>query len=384
MNRRNFLKVAGASGVIVAAGVGGFAVTRTPHAALEPWDIAGQSPYTDPLRRAFSFAILAPNPHNRQPWVVDLESDREAVLYCDPERLLPETDPFDRQIVIGLGCFVELFSLAARNDGYRAEVALFPDGEPGEHIDARPIARLTLVRDELLQPDLLFKEVLRRRTNRNPYDLDREIPATALQAIVAVATAGVSAEAIGDDPRLAQLRTLTQQAFRGEIMDTEAFGESIDLMRIGRAEIEANPDGLFLSGAVLEALNTFGVITREKMADPESSAFQVGLDMADEQALTAMGFVWINTAENSRAEQIAAGRSYLRIALKVSALGMAMQPMSQALQEYEAMRTYYEQVNDLLGDGGNQTVQMLARLGYADTVHAAPRWRLETRLKQPA
>ena len=66
------------------------------------------SQYTDPIRRALSFAILAPNPHNRQPWVVDLKSDTEAVLTCDLQRLLPATDPISRQIVIGLGCFLEL------------------------------------------------------------------------------------------------------------------------------------------------------------------------------------------------------------------------------------------------------------------------------------
>ena len=90
MNKRNFLKIAGCSSIILAAtgaGVGAFISTRTPKAALLPWERAG-SGYSDPIRNALSYAILAPNPHNRQPWVVDLISPTEAVLICDLQRLL--------------------------------------------------------------------------------------------------------------------------------------------------------------------------------------------------------------------------------------------------------------------------------------------------------
>lgn len=66
MNRRKFLKIAGAGGVIVAAGGVGFVTTRTPTAALQPWQDAA-SLYSDPLRRALSYAILAPNPHMSTP-----------------------------------------------------------------------------------------------------------------------------------------------------------------------------------------------------------------------------------------------------------------------------------------------------------------------------
>jgi hypothetical protein len=124
MNKRSFLKIAGSTSVIIAAsgaGIGAFIATRTPQAALRSWKTAG-SQYADPMRNALSYALLAPNPHNRQPWVVDLKSDTEAVLTCDLQRLLPATDPFSRQIVIGLGCFLELFTLAAAHGGHRAQI----------------------------------------------------------------------------------------------------------------------------------------------------------------------------------------------------------------------------------------------------------------------
>ena len=65
-SRRKTLGLIG-GGTIVAAtgGIAVFAKTRTPTKALAPWDMAGN--YDDPRLRALSYALLAPNPHNRQP-----------------------------------------------------------------------------------------------------------------------------------------------------------------------------------------------------------------------------------------------------------------------------------------------------------------------------
>ncbi|MDH3469011.1 MAG: twin-arginine translocation pathway signal protein [Gammaproteobacteria bacterium] len=385
MKRRNFLKIAGSTGVILAAsgvGIGSFMATRTPHAALKPWRTAGGSQYADPMRRALSFAILAPNPHNRQPWVVDLKSGTEAVLTCDLQRLLPATDPFSRQITIGLGCFLELLTLAATHSGHRAQITLFPEGEPGEHLDTRPVAHMQLIEESQITEDPLLAHVLYRHTNRNAYDTSRSITEDALHEIVRAASIDVLAEGVVHGPQLQALRTLTRDALRDEILDPKAFQESVDLMRIGRTEIEANPDGIYLGGAFLETLNLVSMLTREELADPDSSAFQVGLDMVDEQALTAMGFVWINTLSNDRFDQIMAGRSYLRVALRATSLGLAMQPMSQALQEYATMQSHFEQVHMMLTEGAGERVQMLARLGYAEEVRPSPRWALSTRIKR--
>ncbi len=381
MNRRKFLKIAGSTGVIVAAGGVGFVATRTPKAALKPWKNAG-SLYPDPMRRALSYAILAPNPHNRQPWIVDLKSGAEAVLTCDLNRLLPATDPFSRQIVIGLGCFLELFSIAAADQGYRADIRYFPDGEPGEKLDERPIAHLSLTKQEGLAKDRLFAQTLNRHTNREKYDMSRAVGDDALQRLRNVATDKVRIDGVGSGKLLDALRALTKDAIVTEIRTPEAYQESVDLMRIGRAEIEANPDGISLGGAFLETLGLVGILTRESVADPKSRSFQIGIDMVEEGAMTSMGFVWINTIGNDRTAQVEAGRAYMRIALQATADDLAMQPMSQALQEYSAMAPYYETIHDRLTDQSGERVQMLARLGYAEDVGPAPRWPLEARVKK--
>src|SRR5574343_310653 len=75
-----------------------------------------------------SAAVLATHSHNLQSWVVDLREPGHLDLYCDRQRLLPETDPLNRQIMMSHGTFLELLDMAAREAGLRAEVALFPQG----------------------------------------------------------------------------------------------------------------------------------------------------------------------------------------------------------------------------------------------------------------
>ena len=68
--------------------------TRTPESALAPWAAAGAET-DDPRVALLSWALLAPNPHNLQPWLVRMDADGGFTLYADTKRKLPFTDPFD-------------------------------------------------------------------------------------------------------------------------------------------------------------------------------------------------------------------------------------------------------------------------------------------------
>src|SRR5690606_12388643 len=108
----------------------------------------------------------------------------EILLSCDLTRLLPETDPLSRQIMMSHGTFLELLDIAAREKRLRARIELFPQGVFGDRPDTRPTARVRLEPDASVAPDPLFAQILRRRTNRKAYEA-REPAAAALQAIAA-------------------------------------------------------------------------------------------------------------------------------------------------------------------------------------------------------
>lgn len=380
LNRRKFLMLAG-GGIVVAAGASAtaFALTRTPTDALEPWDRAGAPDYEDPRMRALSFAILAPNPHNRQPWTVELVGDDRVSIGFDPERQLPHTDPFDRQLTIGMGCFIELMVMAAAQDGYRVDLDLFPEGSSPEGLTGAPVALARLVPDASVNADPLFAHVLARRSAKEAHDMARPVPAEALDTMLTARRHVTNAGGTVDAADLPYWRDMSRKALAIEFETPRTYKESVDLFRIGKREINENPDGIELPGAPLEVMKALGLFTREAALDPGSIAYQQGMATVMAPLETSMGFVWTVTGTNDRVAQIGAGRDWVRMNLAATAAGIAFHPLSQCLQEYEEMDDLYQEVHRRLApDGG--TVQMLARIGYGPAVGPTPRWPLESRI----
>ncbi|MDJ0629407.1 MAG: twin-arginine translocation pathway signal protein [Rhodobacter sp.] len=363
-SRRKFIALMGGGIVLAAgAGAGGFVATRTPKGALAPWGAAGG--HAEPRMRALSYAILAPNPHNRQPWVAELTDADGLTIWRDKARNLPQTDPFDRQLTIGMGCFLELLRMAAAQDGHMLDMDLFPGGEDG------PVAQIVFKPGGA--PDPLFAHVMDRRTNRKGYE-DRPLGSVAADEV------GRFGSLISDPEDVAALRALTWDAMAVEMRTKRTHMESVDLMRFGKAEINANPDGISIGGPLLDTLILTGMVTRAGQADPESAEYAQTLDMLKTAMDATPAYAAIVTAGNTRGDQIAAGRDWLRLHLAATGQGLAMQPVSQALQEYPEMAELYAKVHGMLAKPG-ETVQMLGRIGYGPKVGPAPRWPLETRMR---
>lgn len=375
LSRRKTLALIGGGAILAATASLGAIASRKPRFAALPWAEAGME--TEPRRRALSYALLAPNPHNRQPWLVDLREEGVVTVYVDTAKLLPQTDPLNRQITIGLGCFLELMRMAASQDGQRVTITVFPQGEDAGALDARPVARAVFTADASVTPDPLFAQVLARRSAKDPYDTARPLPADTLARLDA-ATHGRFGGTL-DPKEVADWRALTREALRIEIETPHTFRESVDLFRIGRAEVDANPDGIDFTGPLFEVMGATGLFTREGALDTGSQAYKAGLDAVYANTDTAMGHVWLVTAGNSRADQIATGADWLRVNLAATGAGVAFQPLSQALQEYPEMASIYTGLRTKLAPEGG-TVQMLARIGYGPASGPSPRWPLEAKI----
>lgn len=354
----------GGGTVIAATAAGGaFLSTRTPVSALAPWQAAGD--YDDPRLRALSYALLAPNPHNRQPWLVDASGEDRVRILRDPAKRLPETDPLDRQITIGMGCFLELMIMAAGEGGHGVTLDLFPEGPDG------PVADAVFVPGEGM-PDPLFAAALNRRSCKEPFDMRAPAP----EAMAAVAK---EATVIVDPNRVAALRDLTWEAWLVEARTPHTQRESVDLMRIGRREIEANPDGIDLGGPFLESLALFGMLSREGQADPDSFEVAEGIRMYEEMLAATPAYAVLTTPSDTPEDRIMAGRAWVRANLAATRAGLSFHPVSQALQEYPEMRVHHARAHAMLASDGG-TVQMLSRLGYGPAVPPSPRWPLEAKI----
>jgi len=374
VSRRMFLKTGAASLLVVAASGAWWGGTRSPEKALAPWRDAGAG-YGDPRLDALAYAVLAPNPHNRQPWKVELVGQDAFTLICDLDRRLPDTDPFDRQITVGLGCFLEIFRMAAEAQGQGVVIEPFPDGTPSERLDDRPVVRVTVTAAEA-KHDPLFDAVLERRSNKEVYNTGRGVSPVLFSKLTTSAAVGGTL----DRARVAELRDLSWRAHQTEMLTPRTLQESVDLMRFGKSEVEANPDGIDFSGAKFELFHKTGILTRESLSEQKSEAFRQGMDMYREKLFSAMGYLWLKSQGNERYAQLDAGRTWVRLNLQATKLGLAVHPLSQALQEYPEMSDLYSEIHEKLNVSGAERVQMFARVGYAPRVAPKPRWPLKTRL----
>ena len=284
-------------------------VTRSAAEAAAPWQTAGTQ-YEDVRRKALSYAILAPNPHNQQPWKVDLSAPNTAMLYVDTTRLLPHTDPQNRQITVGLGCFLELLVMAAAEDGYRVDIDLFPQGSDADGLDERPVAIARFAKDDAIAPDPLLAHVLARRSNKESYDTSRSVASDTLVRIAEAARTN-RVGWTNDMAKVEELRALTQQASTIEMETARTHKESIAVLRIGAEEVIANPDGIDLTGPLMEGLSAVGMLRREDMLLPGQTGFEQGREAVLEPQRTGMAYLWMVSPGNSRKQQIAAGRDWV-------------------------------------------------------------------------
>ena len=387
MDRRNFIRTVG-GGAVGAAGallLPGCSADY-PASAVAAWN--GPPDAGDVRRWALGHAILAPNSHNRQPWLVDLREPDAITLYVDRERMLPQTDPWFRQIVVSQGTFVELLVIALRRRGIEPRVALFPDGEfAPRQVDTRPVARIAWPAGaQGATPDPLYAQILRRCTAKVDYDTSRPVAPDVLRALAEAMPAdegfGVRFGGTVDAARVEPLRTLCWDAARAELTTPRTVMESLRLTRVGPAEIAAHPDGITLNEPIVRLIDAVGLFDRRKPPEQGSAAYKNMMARFEGHSRTAMGFVWLSTATaanapagRTRSAELAAGRAYVRLQLQATALGLQMHPMSQAPQEFEEMRPHYERLHALTVQrtADVETVQMFCRIGYCAAQPHTPR-----------
>ena len=380
MNRRNFIRLSGGGLVLAAGPLAAGCSTAVPPEAVAAWQRPGNE--ADVRRWILGYAILAPHSHNLQSWVVDLRVPGEILLRCDPGRLLPETDPFSRQIMMSHGTFLELLDLAARERGHRAEIELFPEGVfASDSIDARPVARIRLAPDAGVARDPLFAQTLKRRTNRSVYEPGRAVPAAAWQAM---------AEAVNPNPLrfghvdatqsalLQQHRDIAAEAWRIELVTPRTILESFKVLRVGATEVAQHRDGISLMDPKVVWLNRFGLFDRSQAPKPNDFATTSQIKDFGEKLASTSAFLWMVSEGNERVTQVSAGRAYARVQLAATAHGVVMHPLQQALQEYPEQAGPYADIRRLLdapqpAGTVSQTVQMSARVGHAPEVSPAPR-----------
>lgn len=233
--------------VVAASTLGLSRCDRMPHEAVSPWQVAND--IADIRKPVLSYALLAANPHNIQPWLVNLDVADEILLLVDPERLLPFTDPYLRQIVIGHGTFLENLSIAAAHFGYSAEIGYEPHGaiDPTRLLET-PVARIRLVKTSGSEHSL-FSQITQRRSNKTPFDMTRSLDQQHIDELTTLTNPSLlPIQVRTDQSEVNTITSLAESAINIEMATPHTLTESIDVTRIGADEIRKNPDSIDLHG----------------------------------------------------------------------------------------------------------------------------------------
>ncbi len=328
--------------------------------------------------RVLHSAILAPSPHNTQPWRVAFRGEERILLSIDRTRLIPGCDPTGRQAFISAGAFLENLDLAAKSEGFRADIDLFPGGWPDARTVAKdPVAHVDLVEDRRIGCDPLFLQVPLRHTNRRRFE-KMKVPLEAAGDLTAAYDFSLVPLGFShDDDFIRSVTDLAADAMEIELADPERVRETLQYFRFTDREARSSSDGFGHAQSGFGRMARFFIgrfiLSRQRASSSPESFSRMAKKSTREQVAGAGGIGWLSTKGDHRVDQVRAGRAYQRVHLKAGALGLALQPVSQLVSDYPDMAKLRSGIHELLGVPGTHTIQMLFRLGYASPVPATPR-----------
>jgi len=345
-----------------------------PEKYLEPWDETYHKQFNDPRVQVLAHGVLAPNSHNLQSWRVVLEGEDSFLLYVESTRVSPKADPPGRQVTISQGTLLEYVRVAAENLGYEDKMQLFPEGEYGyegsaANLGSKPVARVTLKKapgGAESEPSL-YKAMFVPDTYRVPYR-ETKLSEEDIETLEALSTENITIIIFQDSENLEKLGDISFRAAKTEAGNNEVQQEGFELFRPNEWKKNEYRYGFSLNGQGLPAANVHlmqGLISLFPFLNSPEASGKAFLSQAESAVENTPAYALIITKGNSRTEQVEAGIIYSRFLLTATDMGYAMQPMSQALEEYPEMAEIYQEIHREYA-GENETIQMLLRLGVPE------------------
>ena len=316
MNRRTFVKSAAGAGLALALpgcsclGLGGPLVRadldKNKDKQVAPIGLTREE------AAILYHASLAPSGHNAQPWFVRVEEPGRWLIGLDPQRRLAVVDPDDREALLSLGAFTENLVLAAGALGREPRLEILANTPPEKgfiRVELKPgrpsgysLERLTMRRTVKhgFRPDPLKPEHLKTLSG-------------AVEGWVHYFPPG--------SPHADCIAQGTTEAFRAQVQRDQAMVESANWTRLSNKE---------------------------------------ALDLTAKLAREGGGWLILTGPSESPADLIENGRRFQRMALLLREMSLAVQPMTQILEE----KTGREMVR--ANHSGSLGPQFILRVGYLD------------------
>jgi len=338
INRRNFIKTTLGAGLatcgvgVLLGGCGGSLTRSDVSPTDEPDQALGAGALDDRLRSILFYASLAPSGHNTQPWFVRLSGPNKLIIGADPERRLPAVDPHNREVMLSIGAFTENLVLAAGNMGLKACPRViatdpgdqdvvditFEKHQPSSYPLARLTQRMTVKRgyrpNDIKQDDLKYlSQPLKERLFY--------FPSTSSHAKC--------------------IRDGAIENFRAQANRDDAQIETVKWMRLSNRDARRCRDGLTVAG--MEITGIKGWFVRHFVAPQtflKPGFREQSITHTARLAREGGGWLIITSKGHSVADWVDAGRRFERMALLARERNIALQPMTQYLEEAAGLQQF--------------------------------------------
>lgn len=295
----------------------------------------------------------APSKHNTQPWRFLLH-DETLEFWTDPTRMLPETDPHRREMVISCGAAIHLACVAARALGHQPRVAVSADAT-GEFLAQLEEAGTWGTTEDDRR---LLDAIPLRRTDRGPLDREQLPPALPFQLQSAAAAEGASLRLVSTAGDRSSLAALVERADRLLVQRGQVDAE---LARWLREPGDSRQDGVPSDHTRGPGASYRAEFVQRDFSSTRSRPAQDRPGPDD----PVIGILC--TPADQQPDWLAAGRALAAVLLRATAAGANASYLNQPVEE-SAMRHQLREQFALDG-----VPQLVLRIGVGGEVLPTPR-----------
>lgn len=272
------------------------------------------------------YATLAPSSHNTQCRKFRLEDKRISIL-PDLTRRCPAVDPDDHHLFVSLGCAAENLVLAARANGFAAEVDF--DAPAGDAVRV-------MLEPAPVMASPLFQSIPQRQSTRAEYDGGKLTRDELAQLERAGHGRGVDLLLLTEPERMAQVLDYVVQGNTAQMRDRAFVAELKAWIRFSKADAVRTGDGLFAASSGNPTLprwlggRLFDFVFTEKAEN----------DKYAKHIRSSAGIAVFVAEQSDKAHRVEVGRCFERFALQAAALGIRNAHLNQPV-EVAALRPQF-------------------------------------------
>ncbi|MEO6670370.1 MAG: hypothetical protein ABIN36_12890 [Ferruginibacter sp.] len=351
MNRRNFIGLA--AGTFVIIGGAGYLLSDKQNLVRDNVKMAAddQSLLRDDEREILYLASLAPSGHNTQPWLIKYIEPYHWIICNDKSKWLPAVDPGQRETILSLGAFIQNLEYAASNAGYNCQFNILASTNQDENVVSVKLSQSENA------PTFKIDRIKTRRTVRSNFLNDSLKKEDALYLFNEESAFFTFIPNGAKEYRYLNQQTI--EANRIQSYRDAAEKELSEWIRFSSKEAAIHCDGL--TAASMEINGIPGWVVRNfynKGSVMKNDFRDKNISNVIKQVSQSAGWLLITSRGDSVATLLETGKRFQRIFLKVREKGIAIHPMTQALEESLINQTLNHSI------GVTDTIQFILRLGY--------------------